>query len=998
MVTLQEARQRSLEKFQQQKRNQDYLRQRKLRESDLRKQAQELEQNLIKSNYGGSVQEYNKFYINLQRTNPNLARKLKYNPNTISKEINNRITNIEERIKQSQEEKQKAKDSKNRGDYAYYNRELQGLQEGLKELKKGNILNTKDIGRYATSLGKSAKAKTTSKKIILPTKSKKTSSYSTITNPESFFENKAKEYVNATGSQRNKIREDLRKKYGDNAVDVLTSTADDIYEYGRLDAKAQSSINAFTTAKTGRATSLQPTLFKQEVNYQLILQGEKPLRVGQSIETYNKKLEDLQKKIKNNDTKFLKSVRDMVKIDVNVENKSFKQLTSREKQVIKDKFVQGGVTVTPKEVALYEEIIAEDLNATNKAQRDSAKELANKSIEKLKKLRNLKISDLSTLKFEAIEKGKKGLEILKGINLNTVKRLIVSKQSEDAFKKAISGKSKDITIKEGIALGVDLIGLIPIVRGAKIGTQVLRTTFKNKVKGITINRTSKYSSPNVIKQYARFTGSVINNAGVGLRVYQATQEALKVDTNYLKNQSKKLGLKNEKELYNEYLAVIQSQFGDKTIKLEDLSKFLGADLSSAKSVAKGQKQFSNFLKGKGLSDTEIKKVLSNLENQRVSRVVGQIVGALSVEVSSERVAAKLIKEGVKKDKAVGIAGVREFFGVLAQESYAQDNNLTPTDFAGALLFGASFVGSPLASNFFSKAKYKKLTKKQIDKARTKLSNKFNNKISVTKQQKYASKLLKKLKSPIKVKDLNKKEIKQLSQTYIKNTLAKFRDKKTSRAKEKIILRDPIANILDVYEFPGDLIYNLSSKLKKKLLKQKVTKQKAKVRSKVITKSSAKAKTTSKVPSKSTTKSKSKSKSKITSKSTTKSKSKSKSKSKIGIKSKSKIKTKTKSKSKSKSKSKTKVKTINLPKIKLPKSKKTQNKINVYEITYIKNGKRVTSRTKLPLNRALRFAFKLNNKTTSIKRAGKENIKDILKPTTKKFKVSRLNNGYKVTKL
>jgi hypothetical protein len=403
----------------------------------------------------------------------------------------------------------------------------------------------------------------------------------------------------------------------------------------------------------------------------------------------------------------------------------------------------------------------------------------------------------------------------KKINLNTIRNIFISDGSVSAIKKSLSGDVKDITLKEASSVVLDLASVIPLVRGARLikGAKNIKDVKKLK-KVEDINK--KIPIKQKINNSLEFTRSIASDVGFAQRMFETAQDFYGVDNNLLDKTAKDLDLKNSQELYQTYYNEIAQQMKDDKIRLENFASFVGVDSASKKTILKGQNSFRKTLKETGLSETRIDEIISNLEAKRVSRVIGQILGAVKIEVSSEKLADKLMKQGISKKKAISTATTREFISVLASEGYVQEQNILPSDFFGALLLGATFIGGQFASQYFSTQKYKKLKKKDIDKGLEKLGTAINNKLNDSKKLKYTQRLLNTQGLKLKLDDIKTqfsvKEIEDMSKNYIKNSLYKNRNQKVFKKSEKLMLRYPIANILDLAEYPGDVIYGLQTKI------------------------------------------------------------------------------------------------------------------------------------------------------------------------------------------
>lgn len=612
--------------------------------------------------------------------------------------------------------------------------------------------------------------------------------------------------------------------------------------------------------------------------------------------------------------------------------------------------------------------------------------------------------------------------------------------SQNAYSKLLGGDKKNITFKEVSNVIFDILTLIPlvgqVVRGGyiagKLGS-VSNLATKLKVTKITGKRriTNIQKSKTLIM--LDVGASIIRDVGVSSRAYNAGQEYLQVDNKIIEKALDNLkDLKDEKtgkkffnssnDIYQDYITTIHSNNNllDKKITGSDLTKLLGLDSSSSKNIIKGQKQFLNFLLNNEVNKKLAINIIKQLENKRKARLFGQIVGAIKIEISSEKAAQRLLSAGFSKTTAVGTAGAREGLAFLSSEAFIQDFKITPADLALAVFGGAR------GSIFFSQQKYTKLTKKQIDNKINLVANKINKKISDSKKNKYVTKIivkdLKKQGTTENIKliksKLTKSDKDKLSLQFIKLSLKQGKlKKKISLKKAKFMLRDPIANIIDPFEIIGDTIFDISQTLKRKLkigINKKLrvksrtattSKTKTKVSSKNKSSSKTKSKVTikskskTKVPSKTKAKVLSKTKTKVPSKTKIKSKTKTKGKSKTKTKSKSKSKTKTKVPTKTKTRTKTKVIVIPILNLLTRKSKLPKGVSVLYEIQYKVGSKFKRLKFKEPEQIATEKAFKLlksKTKFVQLKVIGTTKKQDIPKP--KYIKGIQIKKGLKVITL
>ena len=582
----------------------------------------------------------------------------------------------------------------------------------------------------------------------------------------------------------------------------------------------------------------------------------------------------------------------------------------------------------------------------------------------------------------------------------------LNKDSQETYSKIARGKR--IGGNDLVNIVLDVVAIVPAAgltfRGLGKFSKVVLRTFKlgksSKRRPISIKVIPKSKA----KIIADTTASIIKDVGATKRVTEAGKEFFDVNEKFLNSTAKKVGLKNDKDLYNNYISAIGSKTKDGRFRSDDITNFLGIDYFKKETVKNGQIEFNTFLKASGLNQSEINKVINNLENFRKARQFGQLFGFVKTEVSSERLAQNLIKAGVGKKKAVGLAGAREGISTLLQEGFIQGYELTPADFALAVFSGVT------GSIFFSKTKLKDIKPKDLEKSRNKMTEALFKKLSDNRKSRYLTKLIKANSKKLDGTVLNTNQIKtvktalnksdkdKLVKSYVKQTIIDSRGK-IPRKRARILLRDPIANILDPFELVGDGIVELtdrvSAKIRRKLSIKKSKLKKAKVRVISISKAKALSKAKSLSKAKALSKTKGISKAKVISKAKPVLKTKVPTKTKIITKVATKTKSKTKVKAVTKTKTKTKIKTksIIFPIFSLPKRKLKKGEVLIVQ-SKAKLGKKVvgTITAALPLKEAIdkgireitigRFPLA---RSISFKVVGVKKVRDTGKGSLKGFK-------------
>lgn len=581
---------------------------------------------------------------------------------------------------------------------------------------------------------------------------------------------------------------------------------------------------------------------------------------------------------------------------------------------------------------------------------------------------------------------------------------IVNEDSQKTWKKVFNGEK--LQNDDYANLLFDVVAFAPGVgglagKGLKAGSNLIKFGGRSKKLSLISNPSKKTTFQNS-KRLLSFGTSIIKDVGFGKRAFESAKEFYSVDEHKLSQTAKSLGFSGQKELYQTYISTISNKTSNGKWQTDDFTNFIGVDHYNKNSVKQGQKEFLETLKLQGLSPQKALSVIAELEKTRSARVVGQLLGAVRIETSSEKLGRAFIKQGVSKGKAVGIAGAREGISSVATETYLQGGEIKTGDLALAL--GFAIVGGYKGSQFFSK-QVSKTDVKSINAARNKLTNKIYSKLSETKKNKYLNKVLDKAGKGLSVTDrtniknkLTKSNKETIIKGYVKKSFAKASSKKLE-VKDKLLIRDPIANILDPFEPVGDFIVDMQEKFFKKSIHKKargvkgikkVSVKKAKIKSKGVGLSSSNSKSTTKTKSNSSSNSNSNSNSNTKTKVNSKTKTKTKSKTKVSSK------TKTKTKVNSKTNTKTKVKTIPVPV--LPKKVKTNNKtIPVYDIVKTINGKKVVIKSKVPKNKALKelsvnLAKSKKYKLAHLIPVGKTSTKDTDKPNLKGFQVTKLQGG------
>ena len=148
-----------------------------------------------------------------------------------------------------------------------------------------------------------------------------------------------------------------------------------------------------------------------------------------------------------------------------------------------------------------------------------------------------------------------------------------------------------------------------------------------------------------------------------------------------------LGL-SENGLYEAYLCEM-NRVG---LDVNDFYKFFSIDARNNQGIYKAQLSFLNEAKKQGLTESEARNLIENLEKKRMSRIFSQAITLIRIEYGSERLAQALIKftkkKGFTKGDAVTIAGMREGRTILGAEYLISDYNISIYDFILAITLGA----------------------------------------------------------------------------------------------------------------------------------------------------------------------------------------------------------------------------------------------------------------------------------------------------------------------
>lgn len=589
------------------------------------------------------------------------------------------------------------------------------------------------------------------------------------------------------------------------------------------------------------------------------------------------------------------------------------------------------------------------------------------------------------------------------------------KAAVSGVNKGLTGLNKLIASKGKIKISDDVYDIAK-KKNTKIGSI---TSVPNRIKNVKKSDIAKF-----VKDYS---GSVVSNVALADSVTRGAEKEYGVDKKFLDQAIKKnkldeiefqnsnFKIKNDENLYSLYRSsiaenskIVDLNSGKVTLnKPQYYLNFIGLDTSTQKAINQAQRETTNFLINNGVSEEQAAKIVANLENKRRASLIGDIVGNVVTEFSSEALGQNLLKRGIGKKTAVFTAGTREALAEISKEAYIRDTDINPIEFAALMGLGG------VASIYYSKQKFKNLKTKKRDKILRKASEGITNNMNLAKKNNIVDKNIKNVfkKSNLKVpasevrsirNKLTKPKQDKLVKKVVFNSLKDTAEKGGIKGKEKLTLRSIVANISEPFEIAGDLLQEFSEviarnsgrKYTKKVGAKSFALQKNTALASSKGKGASKTKPATKGKSKPTTKSKAKPSSK--SKATTKTKAKptTKTKSKTKAKATTKPATKINVKSKAKSKAKTKVRTVTKfpPAIDLPKTSRKDK--GAFLITFKEKGKQVNSKSKFPKNRAIKRGIELLNKNKNIKdvellKSGKTNIKDIGDRTSKKYKINQM---------
>lgn len=478
------------------------------RKVNLNKDAKDIETQL-KQGAGGSVQEQNNFIAKLD---PNIRRRIKFNPN---QEQQKRIDAIEKRlniVKQdiinydtegdnsegSTKDKYKAKE-------AGAKTEAQILEKYLGDLKSGKIIETSELLTYAKAVGKNTEKekevkysnRRTQQEVRKITKSN--SSVKMITNPEKWLDFQSDKILNS--NNRRQLREQIVSEYGNNAFNAANELANQKRDYKTITKSDLDKIYKKLEDKTIAVdNSTSATVFKASVNNALAYEFEQPLPLSASLDKYNERLKKLEEDIKNNETKLRSSiVKNITTQTANFSNKSFKELTNKEKSILQNKFLTGQ-SVTPKEQKLQEELIKEQNKKLTKSQ---------------------------------IQNGKNF--ILAPVNYG--KNLVVRFENgeKNPFLNDVTNFSK------GVGKGLKQIFVDPIVDSYEYGTKLVKRAEKNNTSANKILKQDIKKLSSTIKDGTTFAAK--NPIATGLIVGAAVGAGLSLTKKeYKKNPAQTLGV------------------------------------------------------------------------------------------------------------------------------------------------------------------------------------------------------------------------------------------------------------------------------------------------------------------------------------------------------------------------------------------------------------------------------------------------------------------------
>jgi hypothetical protein len=124
---------------------------------DITREANRIDQELSNINFGGTIQNFDKQFNQIKKVSPQVASKLKVNPQTVRNNLNNRINQIKSDINQSNINERKNKQKGRTANVSKERARQKGLRQGLQRLMSGELVKVKDIRTFANQLGAAAK-------------------------------------------------------------------------------------------------------------------------------------------------------------------------------------------------------------------------------------------------------------------------------------------------------------------------------------------------------------------------------------------------------------------------------------------------------------------------------------------------------------------------------------------------------------------------------------------------------------------------------------------------------------------------------------------------------------------------------------------------------------------------------------------------------------------------------------------------------------------------
>lgn len=118
--------------------------------------ARELDKKFEENNYGGSVDNYIQQYNEIRRQNPDVAARLKFNPQTIKQEIDRRIKEVQQLDSDANSKRKKASKDDNRVRRKRFEAEQKAFSLAISELSKGKLLTINQIKDFANTQGLTA--------------------------------------------------------------------------------------------------------------------------------------------------------------------------------------------------------------------------------------------------------------------------------------------------------------------------------------------------------------------------------------------------------------------------------------------------------------------------------------------------------------------------------------------------------------------------------------------------------------------------------------------------------------------------------------------------------------------------------------------------------------------------------------------------------------------------------------------------------------------------